>query len=260
MLEALPLEPWMLGLAALIFFAGGMIKGALGFGLPLFAVPLLALVMPLISAITLMGVPVLISNLYQAKLSEPITPLVGRFWSLAVFQVIGVLIGVQILVTANMDALKLGLGCLILLNITLRITRWTLKIPGKNERYAAPVAGLAAGFVGGSTSFVGPLLVLYLSSLTQLDRHTFVRVIALLYLGGLIPMYGSLTALDVFGTSQLLLSLGACVPMLAGIRFGERVRKYCSEALFERLILGALAIIGCMLIVRSALALFGGGN
>ena len=260
MLDALPFEPWMLALAAVIFFTGGMIKGALGFGLPLFAVPLLALVMPLISAITLMGVPVLISNLYQAKLTQPITPLLGRFFPLAVFQIIGVLIGVQILVTANMDALKLGLGCLILLNIILRVTRWTLKIPLEKERYAAPVAGLAAGFVGGSTSFVGPLLVLYLSSLNALDRHTFVRVIALLYLSGLIPMYGSLTALNVFGTSQLLLSAAACLPMLAGIRFGERVSKYCSEVFFERLILGALAIIGCMLMIRSGIALFGAGN
>jgi uncharacterized protein len=123
MLDALPFEPWMLALAAVIFFTGGMIKGALGFGLPLFAVPLLALVMPLISAITLMGVPVLISNLYQAKLTQPITPLLGRFFPLAAFQIIGVLIGVQILVTANMDALKLGLGCLILLNIILRVPR-----------------------------------------------------------------------------------------------------------------------------------------
>lgn len=146
------------------------------------------------------------------------------------------------------------------MNITLRITRWTLKIPADKEPYAAPVAGLAAGFVGGSTSFVGPLLVLYLSSLTQLDRHTFVRVIALLYLGGLIPMYGSLTALNVFGPAQLLLSAAACIPMLAGIRFGESIRKYCSEALFERLIMGALAVIGCMLIIRSLMALIAGGT
>jgi len=260
MIDALPLDPSIIALAALVFFLGGIIKGALGFGLPLFAVPILALVMPLISAITMMGVPVLISNIYQAKLKQPIRPLVGRFWRLALFQIIGVLIGVQILVTANMDVLKLGLGVLILVNITLRITRWTLKIPADKEPYAAPVAGLAAGFVGGSTSFVGPLLVLYLSSLTQLDRHTFVRVIALLYLGGLIPMYGSLTALNVFGPAQLLLSAAACIPMLAGIRFGESIRKYCSEALFERLIMGALAVIGCMLIIRSLMALIAGGT
>lgn len=81
MIDALPLDPSIIALAALVFFLGGIIKGALGFGLPLFAVPILALVMPLISAITMMGVPVLISNIYQAKLKQPIRPLVGRLAS-----------------------------------------------------------------------------------------------------------------------------------------------------------------------------------
>ena len=57
-------------LITLIVFLGGLIKGFLGFGMPLFATPLLALFMPLLSVIPMMAVPVLASNIYQAKFSK----------------------------------------------------------------------------------------------------------------------------------------------------------------------------------------------
>ena len=47
-----------------IVVLGGLIKGFLGFGMPLFATPLLAIFMPLLSVIPIMALPVLAPNIY----------------------------------------------------------------------------------------------------------------------------------------------------------------------------------------------------
>ena len=154
-----------------IVFLGGLIKGFLGFGMPLFATPLLALFMPLLSVIPMMAVPVLASNIYQAKFSRKSLGYLKRFWPLGIGQIIGVSLGVQVLVSADSNVLKICLGIIVLINIALRTTKWKLKIPPNKEGISGPVGGLAAGIVGGTTSFVGPLLVLYLSSLENLKRR-----------------------------------------------------------------------------------------
>jgi uncharacterized membrane protein YfcA len=254
-LGSLPVE--VLFLIIVIVFLGGLIKGFLGFGMPLFATPLLALFMPLLSVIPMMAVPVLASNIYQAKFSKKSLEYVKRFWPLGLGQIIGVSLGVQVLVSADSNILKIGLGIIVLINIVLRTTKWKFKIPQKKEGISGPLGGLTAGFVGGTTSFVGPLLVLYLSSLENLKKDDFVKAIALLYLAGFLPMYGGLAVLGSFSLTQLMGSFTICVPMLVGIWIGERMRSRVSEALFERAVMITLGCIAISLIYRSSINLLG---
>ena len=111
--------------------------------------------------------------------------------------------------------------------------------------------------VGGTTSFAGPLLVLYLSSLEDLKKDDFVKAIALLYLAGFLPMYGGLAILGSFSWTQLMGSFAICVPMLIGIWLGERMRFRVSESLFERAVMVTLGFIAVFLIHRSSLNLIG---
>ena len=104
------------------------------------------------------------------KFSKQSFEYIKRFWPLGLGQIIGVSLGVQVLVSADSNVLKICLGLIVLLNIALRATQWRLKIPRNREAISGPVGGLAAGMVGGTTSFVGPLLVLYLSSLENLKK------------------------------------------------------------------------------------------
>jgi len=240
-----------------IVFLGGLIKGFLGFGMPLFATPLLAIFMPLLSVIPMMAVPVLASNIYQAKFSKQSFEYIKRFWPLGLGQIIGVSLGVQVLVSADSNVLKICLGLIVLLNIALRATKWRLQIPRNREAISGPVGGLAAGMVGGTTSFVGPLLVLYLSSLENLKKDDFVKAIALLYLAGFLPMYGGLAVLGSFSWTQLMGSFAICVPMLIGIWLGEWMRFRVSESLFERAVMVTLGFIAIFLIYRSSINLIG---
>jgi len=55
----------MLTVGVLSFCVGGVVKGAIGVGLPMLAVPMMSLVMPTPQAMALVAVPVVGSNLWQ---------------------------------------------------------------------------------------------------------------------------------------------------------------------------------------------------
>jgi uncharacterized membrane protein YfcA len=57
---------WVVAACGLVMVLGGLVKGSLGVGLPLVAVPLLSLLIPAPQAMGMLVVPVLASNLLQA--------------------------------------------------------------------------------------------------------------------------------------------------------------------------------------------------
>ena len=81
----------------LALFCGGLIKGTLGVGTPLLTVPMLALVMPAQSAVTLMAMPILVANLWQAGSARNLAVVIRRFFPAAIALLFGTFIGTRIL-------------------------------------------------------------------------------------------------------------------------------------------------------------------
>mgnify|MGYP000362328001 CR=1 FL=1 len=67
---------------------GGVIKGTLGVGLPLFAVPVMSLFISSTQAIALVSVPVLVSNIWQVWQEGSLKTSLKRFWPLMLTQAI----------------------------------------------------------------------------------------------------------------------------------------------------------------------------
>jgi hypothetical protein len=74
------LAPETVALAMMIFFLAGIIKGVVGFGMPLFAISLLALTMPLTTAIAANVGPSLVTNVRQAFRGPYLMVLIKRLW------------------------------------------------------------------------------------------------------------------------------------------------------------------------------------
>ena len=89
--QAIPLDV-ILGATVLTcvaaFILGGLVKGTLGVGLPLLAVPLMSMAIPSPRAIGMVAVPVLLSNLWQMIDSRKIVQGWRRFWPLIAMQLI----------------------------------------------------------------------------------------------------------------------------------------------------------------------------
>ena len=244
-------SPWLLAGCALGLLGGGLVKGAIGIGLPLVAAPALATLLGVKQAVAVLSLPVLIANIWQTWHGGRHAQVLRRFWPLIVAMAVGVFASTRLLATLDAQALFLLLGVVVIAYPLTVLMRFELSVDAKNERWASPCAGLVAGLLSGISYFFGPPLAIYFSAL-RLEKDVFVAAIALIGLiaAGLTAiMLASHALLD---RSMLELSALAVVPTLAGTLIGSWIRGRIDEALFHKLVAIALLVIGGNL-VRKAL-------
>ena len=102
-------------IAIVVYVLAGMVKGTIGIGLPTTAVSLMAQVTDARSAVTLVVIPMFVTNLWQVIRSGRVVWVLQTFWRLALTMTVG--IGVFALyatsVSVNIMTLTLGLVCLL---------------------------------------------------------------------------------------------------------------------------------------------------
>jgi uncharacterized membrane protein YfcA len=237
---------------AFAYLLAGVAKGSVGFGLPLIAVPIVASIVPVPTAIALTLAPILISNIHQAaSAARPATAL-RRFWPLILCMVAGSALGAQILTRIDRDSISITVGVLLLGFVASRGLAARLDVPRRAERWLNPVVGLASGLLGGVSGMLGPLFLIYLVAL-RLTRDAFVGTVSVFYLIGILPLYVTLIASGVIARNEAIISLLACAPLFAGIWAGVWLRGRVSQAGFMRLLLAMICLVGLNLIRRGFL-------
>ncbi|MBX2824907.1 MAG: sulfite exporter TauE/SafE family protein [Gammaproteobacteria bacterium] len=236
---------------AFALFCGGLIKGTLGVGTPLLAVPMMALVLPPQVVITIMALPVVITNVWQAAQAPRGYNPVARQWPTAAGILLGTAIGTQILAVIDERPLLLIVGILVLCFTFLQASRFQLRIPTRFEKSAGVIFGSTAGLIGGLSSMFGPVMILYLIAIENRNKERFVSLISFLYLAATIPWAIQLYLSGLLRDEILLYSAVAVVPVLIGMSIGRHLRARISEKRFNVLILGILILSGSTLIWRS---------
>lgn len=239
----------MLALGALIFIAGGIVKGMLGIGLPLVLVPLLSLGMPATRAIATVAVPVLLSNGWQAYDTGFSWASVRRFLPLIATLLIATLITVPMTLAMSEATLRTAMAVAVLVAVALIALPLHLRVPPSQERWWSAAVGALSGLMGGVSSLTGPVIICYLVSL-RLPRDVFVGTISVIYLAGAIPLYGSMAAHGRITLHDVALSALALLPMALGLHWGKWLRGKLSEVLFRRVLLGFLVLVAFSLIFK----------
>ena len=242
---------WALLWCAFALACGGFIKGALGIGTPLLTVPLMTLVLPPQLAVTVMVVPIVVTNLLQAWRAPKAAQVVATFWPVVVATFACVWVGVSILAYLNERALLLTVGVAVIVFSLIQVSRFSLRIPISMTRPVGVVFGAVSGVIGGISSFFGPMLILYLVSLRTLRKEHFIGAISFLYLGSVLPWTGVLWYFGLLDARVLLLSSVATPPVLAGMAVGTRTRKHISEQRFQHLIAAVLVASGLVIAWRA---------
>jgi hypothetical protein len=109
--------------------------------------------------------------------------------------------------------------------------------------------GLVSGAVFG-VSNVGVQVIAYLES-RDLDRRTFVGVVAMVFLGISSVRVGTALALGLLPGDALALSAGAAVPGVVGVAIGRRIRPGIPEGAQRAATLALLFAIGVRLLGRA---------
>ena len=247
---ALPeLSPGVLALGVLAFVLGGLVKGTLGVGLPLVVVPLLSLGMSSPLAISLVSVPVLASNAWQAWDSRGPLDHVRRFSPLLLTLLVSTIITVPLTLALPAGVLNIMLAVAVVTAVLLMALNPQLNISARHEKIYSAVVGTLSGIMGGISSLTGPIIITYLMAL-RLPREAFVGTISIIYLTGAIPLYVAMAVVGRLGLGEAMLSLLAMVPLMLGMVIGKKLRVHLSEVLFRRSLLVFLSVIAMALLFK----------
>lgn len=232
-----------------VFVFGGLVKGTLGVGLPLVAVPLMSLAIPATQAIALVMMSVLVSNVWQTFEGGLSTQGIRRFAPLIGAMLVATLITVPLTLDLPEATLRTMLAGIVLLAVVLMALPLKLNVAPRHERWWSFVVGALSGVMGGVSSLTGPIIITYLVSL-RLARDVFVGTVSVIYLAGALPLYGSMVAHGRVSANDALLSTAALVPMAVGLYLGRQVRGRLSEVWFRRLLFGFLVLVALALLLR----------
>jgi len=234
--------------AAAILF-GGIVKGTLGVGLPLFAVPLMSLMIGSTQAIALVAVPVLASNIWQAWQEASWKITLKRFWPLMLTQAIMTVFAVHWTLSFTVKQLNMLVAFAVVLAVVSMLFKPSFSISPQKEKWTGALVGTLSGMLGGVSSLMGPILISYMMSL-KLKRDEFVGAISVIYLNAAWPLYAAMYAFDRMEVIDIGYSFLALIPMAIGLSTGQKLRHKLSEDAFRKVLLGFLIFVAALLVLR----------
>lgn len=232
-------------------FAGGLVKGMLGIGLPMIAIPLMSAFIPLRDAIAIMYVPVLVTNIYQAVQGGYFLIALKRFWPMMAAVIVGTWFGVETLVQIDPRWLEGIVGATVAIFSLVNLTNPKLHVPERHALWLSVVIGVTGGFFGGLTLFIGPAVIMFLVAL-HVQKEEFIGTIGLIYLLGLIPTGILYLDSGVLRAEHTWPALLATLPVVVGMGLGQYVRRFINEAVFRKALLVMLVLVGLNMIRKAA--------
>lgn len=237
---------------AAVFFVAGIVKGITGMGLPTVAMGVLSAFLPPLSAATLLLVPSFIANIWQLGAGPRLGSLVRRLWPMMVAIIVGTMAGTGWLTGGDTGRTTLALGLALLVYALYTLFARQLRVPPGWEDWLSPMVGLATGIVSGATGvFVIPA-VPYLQAL-DFERDELVQALGLSFTVSTIALAAGLFWRGALVSGELISSLLAVIPALAGVVAGQAIRTRLSPPMFRRGFLAFLALLGLEMALRTSL-------
>src|SRR4051812_26888219 len=235
----------------LVMTAAFAVRSAAGFGAVLIAMPMLAFVLPVSTAVSITTGLTAITSIHQ--LSRDWHRVAWRHLAImAIYSAIGIGVGFYFLDLLDEDSLRRGLGGFLIL---YALYAWATAgvspvFPARWRRALAAVTGIAGGLLG--TLFgagVGPIYVVYFNTL-RMEREVFrVTMSTVLLLGGVARIVGY-SRLGFYEDSSIALIAIGLPLVVIGSWLGDRVIRRLDPRKFGWLVGGLLLLSGVALLVK----------
>ncbi|NNC99727.1 MAG: sulfite exporter TauE/SafE family protein [Gammaproteobacteria bacterium] len=233
----------------LALVVSAFIKGSLGLGFSTICLAILANVIELKTAISIVVLPSLLSNLMVMFDAGNLRISLQTFFWMLVMAIPGMAIGLQLLRQAD-NTLSVKILAVVL--VIYGIWGWANhKFRIKAERVSSlnPLIGLLTGMVNGATgSQIFPIMP-YLLSL-NISKDVLVQTINLSFTLCSLIMLGSLYAMNTLDTESILSYSLGIFPVYAGVWLGNKVRKRIPEQRFRHLVMVLIIVLGLLLLIR----------
>jgi uncharacterized protein len=228
------------------FIVAGIAKGAIGMGMPPIAIGLMSFAVPLESAIAIMVVPTMVTNIWQAIYGGGFRPLMRRFGSMAVTAMVGILAVGYLLSDLGSPGTAGWVGVLLVLYSLIALTPYRPRVPRRAEPWANPLIGLASGAVAGSTGVAAVPFLPYMQSL-DMDRHELVQALGIMFvfITGMLAV--SLALHGAYHLTTSVAGIAAVAPTMVGVWLGQHARRRLSAETFRRIFIFGMLGVGLQL-------------
>ncbi|TMJ26796.1 MAG: sulfite exporter TauE/SafE family protein [Alphaproteobacteria bacterium] len=228
---------------AVAFVVAGLAKGAIGMGMPPIAIGLMSFAVPLESAIAIMVVPTMVTNIWQAIYGGGFRPLIRRFGTMAVTAMIGILAVGLLLSDLGSPRTAGWVGVLLVLYSIIALTPWRPSVPRRAEPWANPLIGLVSGAVAGSTGVAAVPFLPYMQSL-DMDRHELVQALGIMFLFITGMLAVSLAMHGAYHMANSVAGVAAVAPTMVGVWIGQHARRRLSPETFRRIFIVGMLLVG----------------
>ena len=249
----LPFDPVLsLALMAMVACFAGVVKGVVGFAMPMIFISGLSIFMPPDVALAVLILPTLATNLWQAARQGW-----GAAWNTmkqhAGFLVVAysiLLATTQIVPYLSKQLFFLCLGCVVLLFVAVLALGW--QPMGRLRAGLRWGCAMLGGFSGGIAGVWGPPTVMYLSTM-RLDKTAQMRAQGVIYGVGAVLLAMGHGVSGILNAKTLPLSAMMIIPACFGIWLGFKIQDRINHHAFQTATLIALGLGGLNLLRRGVL-------
>ena len=242
-------DPTIIIIIILAVLAGGLVKGTLGFGMPMVALPIIAFIIPPTTAMILLCAPIFLTNFLQIKFRQGVSSY--RFLPMFLCLIIGLIIGARLILEIDVKTITQIIAVSIIFAALVNCFGIKIKNINKNhENTITSLIGFGSGILGGLSTFYGPPMLTYLVAV-DLPKEKFVRTVSTMYFIGSFPLYGSLIYYGFATKEDLIFSLILIIPAFIAQQVGTKIRDKFNQKQFRICILITLIILGFSLLVKT---------
>ena len=235
---------------SIIIFFSSLVHGSIGFGFPMIATPLLAMVTDMKTAILYIAIPTLLINLISIYSEGNFLQAVKKFYPLALIGMIGSAIGTQILIYSSSELFKLLLAFSIFLYLFIQKFKIQMHWIREKKIISMAVFGLFAGIIGGLTNVMASILIIY----SLESKHTKKEVIQstnLCFLFGKVIQIVLFTLHGSFNQELLTISFNSLVVVAVAMFIGLKVKDKIPQESYRKVVKVVLFLIACVLVFQT---------
>lgn len=244
-------SPGILVFAFCISILAGVIKGVVGFALPMVLVSGLGSVATAEVALAGMILPTLVTNGWQALRQGMRAALesLSRFKAFLVSGFLVMVVSAQFVPQVAGWLLLLVIGLLVTLFVSLQILGIQLRMPGHPGPKTQAAIGSVAGFMGGLSGIWGPPTVAMLTALNT-EKKEQIRIQGVIYGLGSVTLVAAHWGSGVLRAETLPLSLALIPTAALGMAIGFRIQDGIDQSTFRKATLAILLLGGLNLVRR----------
>lgn len=235
---------------AIIIVFAALAHGIVGFGFPMISTPVVAMMMDMRTAILVTVVPNILINLMSVAQGGNWRLSIGKYWPIAIFVLIGTVVGTRVLIGTDPEPLKLLLASMIVLYLLQdRIRKLDWSWLERHPRGSGVMIGLFAGFLFGSVNVAVPPLVIYFMAL-GLAPVAMTQILNLCFFVGKSTQLAALGISGHMGLAILTITAPLALIAVVMLRLGMRIQRRIPPGVYQAILRKILGVMAAILVIQ----------